>query len=656
MSSREDSPARERQRPLHSPPRTNYLTALRQDTCSERVIMPSILAMLIFGVVALMFGPIVGTLRAESYQPAAAAAVQGTAPGTAEPAVAIETRKFPAPSHTYETDGAAGFRDRLISATLKRPWNPDDYILKREMVEPLADSGNIAVTFVNYNHLDFAKNWAYHMEKTGCTAYIMGAMDEETLKELVKLNIPTFYMASNLTTNDFGRFTKDFLDMGRKKAAMVESFLALGFDTLVSDVDAVWLRNPFPFFKKFKDADMLVSSEIYQTTSVAEGLEGLSGARHGVNIGVMFLRPRALSFVQEWIANMESDPKVWDQAELNHLFYSNMTSARDRSDGLLSIFNGKLVGGVLPNSLFCNGNSYMEETSWDGGLRPYSIHASGIHSATSGKRSRLREWGFWHDEPERFTHPVGFLSYDNHVPLELLKEVRDFNNRSWTVPGVLPHFKLVNAQLSQLRVALVAAKELGGAAAVLPHLWFGKEFNAWPGFGYLHEPRLKKPFAAPADYTMDLVRMDHEIPNEYREFSFLGKPEATSLLAARVVVTICQPEADEDCEEGEAPALPKDDAVRLKPNRSLYQLRTALSHLYKSYKVVHFLGRMDRAVLLSASEVTSYNERMRSWAGAFCCVEGKPGHILYDLFWDVPGHINRFNKVQEGPWEPMPGP
>lgn len=49
---------------------------------------------------------------------------------------------------------------------------------------------------------------------------------------------------------------------------------------------------------QFKDADMLVSSEIYQTTSVAEGLEGLSGARHGVNIGVMFLRPRALSLVQ----------------------------------------------------------------------------------------------------------------------------------------------------------------------------------------------------------------------------------------------------------------------------------------------------------------------------------------------------------------------
>lgn len=31
-------------------------------------------------------------------------------------------------------------------------------------------------------------------------------------------------------------------------------------------------------------------------------------------------------------------------------------------------------------------------------------------------------------------------------------------------------------------------------------------------------------------------------------------------------------------------------------------------------------------------------------------------HQRYDLFWDVPGHINRFNKVQEGPWEPMPGP
>lgn len=43
---------------------------------------------------------------------------------------------------------------------------------------------------------------------------------------------------------------------------------------------------------------MLVSSDLIQTTSVAEGLEELSGARHGLNIGVMYLRSRALPIVQ----------------------------------------------------------------------------------------------------------------------------------------------------------------------------------------------------------------------------------------------------------------------------------------------------------------------------------------------------------------------
>ncbi|KAL6771842.1 hypothetical protein ACKKBG_A28015 [Auxenochlorella protothecoides x Auxenochlorella symbiontica] len=657
MSSQESSPARERQRPLASPSRSSYSAALRQKSCSERIIMPSILVVLIFGVVALMFGPVVGTLRTGRYQPAASAPLTGTALASAEPADAIETREFHAPSHSDRIEGVPAVVDRLVSNSPEVPWNPDDYMLKRDLVEPLADDGHIAVTFANHNHLDFATNWAYHIRKTGCTSYIVGAMDEKILKELVKLNIPTFYMASNLTTNDFGRFTKEFIEMGRKKAAMVQSFLDLGFSTLVSDVDAVWLRNPFPFFRKFTDADMLVSSDLIQTTSIAEGLEDLSGARHGLNIGVMFLRPRALSLVQEWIANMRSDPKGWDQAELTHLFRSNLTVAPNRSDGLLSIYNGKLLGGALPTSLFCSGQSYKEGTSWEGGLRPYSFHASGIASATSGKRSRLREWGFWHDEPGRFTHPVGFLSYDNHVPLELINEVRDFKNQSKTLQGVLPHFKLMNEQLSQLRVALVAAKELGGAAAVLPHLWLGKQNDIWPGDGYFRESRFQMPFTAPADYTMDLEWMDHEIPDEYREFSFLEKPEATPLLASRVVIVICQAEADADCEEGEAPAIPKeDDTVRLKPNRNLYQLRTALSHLYKSYKIVHFQGRMEKAIHLNPVETAFYNERMRGWMGAFCCVEEKPGHIFYDLFWDVPGHINRFNEVQEGPWEPKPGP
>lgn len=55
----------------------------------------------------------------------------GTALASAEPADAIETREFHAPSHSDRIEGAPAVVDRLVSSSPEVPWNPDDYILKR---------------------------------------------------------------------------------------------------------------------------------------------------------------------------------------------------------------------------------------------------------------------------------------------------------------------------------------------------------------------------------------------------------------------------------------------------------------------------------------------------------------------------------------------
>lgn len=47
--------------------------------------------------------------------------------------------------------------------------------------------------------------------------------------------------------------------------------------------------------------------------------------------------------------------------------------------------------------------------------------------------------------------------------------------------------------------------------------------------------------------------------------------------------------------------------------------------------------------------------RMRGYGSIWCCVHAHPGHIHYDLLWDVP-HVDKFNRVWNGTWEVKTGP
>ena len=42
----------------------------------------------------------------------------------------------------------------------------------------------------------------------------------------------------------------------------------------------------------------------------------------------------------------------------------------------------------------------------------------------------------------------------------------------------------------------------------------------------------------------------------------------------------------------------------------------------------------------------------------FCClrVEGGPMHAWYDMWWDYPGHVNRWGQLVETEWKPVLGP
>ena len=57
-------------------------------------------------------------------------------------------------------------------------------------------------------------------------------------------------MAAAAAAQDFGWGTPTFHKMGREKINLIYTFTNMGFDTLISDVDTVWTRNPIPYVEQ----------------------------------------------------------------------------------------------------------------------------------------------------------------------------------------------------------------------------------------------------------------------------------------------------------------------------------------------------------------------------------------------------------------------
>ena len=65
-------------------------------------------------------------------------------------------------------------------------------------------------------------------------------------------------------------------------------------------------------------------------------------------------------------------------------------------------------------------------------------------------------------------------------------------------------------------------------------------------------------------------------------------------------------------------------------------------------------------VARSQSEQEAEIKRMRDWTSIWCCSQPlaprAPGHIWYDMFWDIVPHTNRHNKLVTALWTPTFGP
>ncbi|MEW5317003.1 MAG: hypothetical protein WDW38_008337 [Sanguina aurantia] len=409
----------------------------------------------------------------------------------------------------------------------QQPFDVNDYLLTKERVHGLLERGVIMVTWANHHYLDFARSWVAQVKKSGINGYLVGAMDDDMLRDLVTHNVHTWRMNTGMTKGDLGWGSKNFHEMGRFKIKLIKQFLDLDatLTVVISDIDTAWVQNPMPYFDRYPTADILTSTDELRPTVMDDSLEKFPQAGSSFNIGIMLFRNTSKAFVEDWIKALD-DPQMWDQNAFNNL----ARKGHLHSEAPLNLWRGydqKLTFGVLPCALFASGHVFFVQvrrsphpeavvrcaaavragshasacgqhaclSTWrlisalcehfdpppapppapsppqhkaeELGLQPYVAHATFQYSGTPGKRHRFREALLWEDPPEYFDHHKGFITYTNTIPEALLLKAAEPLSGEVTRDMLDSHFALVNHQLLSVRAAMAVAT-LTGRVLIMP--------------------------------------------------------------------------------------------------------------------------------------------------------------------------------------------
>ena len=434
--------------------------------------------------------------------------------------------------------------------------------ITRALIREVAVDDVVIVTWANHHYRDFAQFWVARLRALNLTNFMVGAMDEELHAYLVSDGVPTWHMGSKgidskAVKRDFGWGSKNFHKMGRDKIRLVRDFTRAGVDALISDVDVAWLRDPIPLFRRYPQADILVSTDQLKSEILldparqrphlspdGEGLE-FHPCHAAMNIGMMWFRGTegSRAITEEWVRRIEANDDVWDQNAFNDLIREgDACGGTPDGTGIALAYGGRVRVGVLPVAQFSNGHTFhVQRTHSEIGLDPYAVHNTFQFGGTPGKRHRMREANAWlgdaaagyFDAADGSGARGRFLSYAPKIPAGV--DLNLFRARSYPAarddtfpafetiddPLVALHATLVEAQLRQARAAAAIARALD-RVLILPPFLCGLDRVWFPHFGRFPGSQFQLPFVCPLDHVVAVEKMDASL---VREHSFLSHPE-----------------------------------------------------------------------------------------------------------------------------------
>lgn len=493
---------------------------------------------------------------------------------------------------------------------------------------------------MNEAQWDFALNWRHHVQKAGIDYYVAAATDAPTSRRLAELGEPCFEQIDEETQKlGLAWGQEGWRRMTWSKVFLLDSVVDFGFNLVVSDVDAVWFKDPLPLFEQHAAADLLFSHDGTSSRNPPgdSGLEVGASPFYSFNTGIYLLRNNAAT--REWahayLAYYDQCPNGHDQSCAYEMMRTqgevgnpHPSTPPGKQPRIFSAWHNKVWMGILPASIAMSAHTaYVQRLAKSKRVQPYVVHMTWTYNGIPGKRSRLRDMGLWVDPPQYYSNG-SFVTVD----LQLPETPADFNNWNENEDLISFHLDTIHHQLQQAYVGMALAVA-AGRAFVLPKFmcWCEKIWYSVVRCRTAEAQDMPFPVACPQDYLFQPGNYDdapgqHGTPLALREAGFLHS-RRTPAEVKDSVLTI-QPSAELGCSDcvKERPAGGAGGAPLLlvPPGLSDEQLLPLLAP-YARYRVWRLsfegVGGAARTYRGFAEPATAeaFNRRMEHMTTNFCC-------------------------------------
>lgn len=245
----------------------------------------------------------------------------------------------------------------LAQSQPQEKWN--SYTL-REAVQSVAQNNTVIVCAVSQPYLPFLNNWLISIQRHGRQhGVLVIAEDYATLytvnerwpgHAVLVPPAPALQHAHRFGSQGFFNFTS-------RRPRHLLQILELGYSVLYNDVDMVWLKDPFPYFKGnydiyFTDDMATVKPHDHPHALPAPGKNG----RTYICSCMLFIRPTpgGKRILKKWIKEVKAQPwspkvKTNDQPAFNWAL--NKTASK------VNLY-------VLPQQAFPSGGLYFKNETW----------------------------------------------------------------------------------------------------------------------------------------------------------------------------------------------------------------------------------------------------------------------------------------------------
>ncbi|GLT92157.1 hypothetical protein SLE2022_100080 [Rubroshorea leprosula] len=212
---------------------------------------------------------------------------------------------------------------------------PDESVNPRlaKILEKVAVQKEVIVALANSNVKESLQVWFSNIKRVGIPNYLVVALDDQIAEFCKSNDVPVYKRDPDEDIDSIAR-TGGNHAVSALKFDILREFLQLGYSVLLSDIDIVYLQNPFDHL--YRDSDVESMSDGHNNMTAYgfndvfdEPAMGWARYAHTMRIwvynsGFFYIRPTipAIELLDRVAHRLATQENLWDQAVFNEeLFY-----------------------------------------------------------------------------------------------------------------------------------------------------------------------------------------------------------------------------------------------------------------------------------------------------------------------------------------------